>query len=65
MLVYENMAVEYPSWTHINLGYINGLVQDYNNSIANTLELLQSCTKLLLYKYLQPHEMIRYNQSAI
>ena len=28
--------------------HINGLVQDWNNSIANTLELLQSCTKPLL-----------------
>ena len=26
--------------------YIDGLVQDCSNSIANTLELLQSCTKL-------------------
>ena len=25
--------------------YIDGLVQDCSNSIANTLELLQSCTK--------------------
>ena len=35
--------------------YINGLVQDCNNSIANTLELLQSCGKPLLYigKYLK------------
>ena len=24
--------------------YINGLVQDWSNPIANTLELLQSCT---------------------
>ena len=59
------MNVEYPSWAHINLGYINGLMQDYSDSIANTLELLQSCTKQLINKYLQSHEMIRYNQSAI
>ena len=25
--------------------HIDGLVQDYSNSIANALELLQSCTK--------------------
>ena len=25
--------------------YIDGLVQAYSNSIANVLELLQSCTK--------------------
>ena len=30
------------SW---GIGYINGLVQDCSNSIANALELLQSCTK--------------------
>ena len=29
--------------------YINGLVQDYSNSIANALELLQSCTEPLIY----------------
>ena len=27
------------------LHHVNGLVQDCSNSIANTLELLQSCTK--------------------
>ena len=27
------------------IDYINGLAQDCSNSIANTLELLQSCTK--------------------
>ena len=36
--------------------FIDGLVQDCNNSIANLLELLQSCTKppicaLLFYFY--------------
>ena len=29
---------------------INGLVQDYSNSMAITLELLQSCTKPLIYQ---------------
>ena len=29
--------------------YINGLVQDCSNSIANALELLPSCTKPLIY----------------
>ena len=29
----------------LNLLYIDGLVQDCSNSIANALELLQSCTK--------------------
>ena len=28
---------------------INGLMQDCSYSIANTLELLQSCTKPLIY----------------
>ena len=30
---------------HYDAVYINGLVQDYSNSIASALELLQSCTK--------------------
>ena len=30
--------------------YVDGLVQDYSNSIANALELLQSCTKPLICK---------------
>ena len=29
--------------------YIDGLVQDCNTSIANALEILQSCTKPLIY----------------
>ena len=29
--------------------HFDGLVQDYNNSIANTLESLQSCTKPSIY----------------
>ena len=29
--------------------HINGLVQDCSNSIANALELLQSCTKPLIW----------------
>ena len=31
--------------TQFNDTYINGLVQDSSNSITNTLESLQSCTK--------------------
>ena len=31
--------------------HIDGLVQDCSNSIANALELLQSCTKPLIYKH--------------
>ena len=31
------------------MAYIDGLVQDCSNSIANALELLQSCTKLSIY----------------
>ena len=33
--------------------YIHGLVQDYSNYIANTLKLLQSCTKPSIYWMLQ------------
>ena len=29
--------------------HVDGLVQDCSNSIANTLELLQSCTKPSMY----------------
>ena len=30
--------------------HIDGLVHNYSNYIANALELLQSCTKPLMYK---------------
>ena len=36
-------------WNHRN---IDGLVQDSSNSIANALELLQSCTKPSIYRYM-------------
>ena len=39
----------------LNLIYINGLVQDCSNSIANALEVLQSCAKPsmhILFKYI-------------
>ena len=40
------MAVLYDgNILYIRWGYINGLMQDCSNSIANTLELLQSCAK--------------------
>ena len=35
---------------HFSTSKFDSLVQDCSNSIANTLELLQSCTKLLYYK---------------
>ena len=38
---------------------INGLVQDYSNSIANALELLQSCTKPVIY-----HSIIKNNNTC-
>ena len=31
--------------------YIDGLVQDCSNSIANALELLQSCTEPLIFPH--------------
>ena len=37
------------SSSNINETYIDGLVQDCSNSIANALELLQSCTKPSIY----------------
>ena len=36
-------------WKEHYIQYIYGLVQDWNNSIANALGLLQSCTKPLIY----------------
>ena len=42
--VISAMMIEFRS--HI---YINGLVQDCSNTIANALELLQSCTKPSIY----------------
>ena len=39
-------------WSRLVDYYIDGLVQDCSNSIANALELLQSCTKpLILFSY--------------
>ena len=34
---------------YYHLSYINVFIQDCNNSIANALELLQSCTKPLMW----------------
>ena len=50
----------------ICLPYIDGFVQDCSNSIANALELLQSCTKpymtLLIWKQ---HETLWYRDHNI
>ena len=35
-------------------GYLDGLVQDCCNSIANAMELLQSCTKPFILKKTPP-----------
>ena len=35
----------------LHKGYIDGLVQDCSNSIANALELLQSCTKPSIWSH--------------
>ena len=46
--------------------YINSLVQDCSNSIANALELLQSCTKPSIYCVgveLDNHMMISSNRN--
>ena len=37
--------------------YIDGLVQDCNNSIANALELLQSCPKPSIYESMTDNNM--------
>ena len=36
-------------WVHVIDGHIDGLVQDYSISIALAMEILQSCTKPLIY----------------
>ena len=50
------MCVTKPRWSEqakrIITISIYGLVQDCSNSIANALELLQSCTKLLICPHL-------------
>ena len=38
-----------PMMTLFTYAYIDGFVQDCGNSIANALELLQSCTKSLIF----------------
>ena len=43
------MSIFSCSSLNTNKQYIKGLVQDCSNSIANTLELLQSCTEPLIY----------------
>ena len=46
------MKPNYPhtqSYCNETLSNIDGLVQDCSNSIANALELLQSCTKPSMY----------------
>ena len=35
----------YPTYNNTGIRHNGGLVQDGSNSIANALELLQSCTK--------------------
>ena len=39
--------------------YFNGFVQDCSNSIANTLELMQSCTKPLIWCFPQANVIIQ------
>ena len=44
------MPLAYSLWSKQPiLEHIDGLVQDCSNSIANALELLQSCTEPLIY----------------
>ena len=44
-----------------SLAYIDGLVQDCTNSIANALELLHSCIKPTIYVSRRAHTMIMRN----
>ena len=54
---------------HLSEGYSDGLMQDCSNSIANTLELLQSCAKpsnVAIYCSQQNHDaqIIIYLQTS-
>ena len=42
---------------HSNNNYMDGLVEDCSNSIANTLELLQFCSKPYIYIYVVVQSM--------
>ena len=61
------------TWRHINwlryltnLHYINGLVQDCSNSSALAMELLQSCTKPLIYNKEQDiYKILKLTQSML
>ena len=44
----------------IHYQYIDGLVQDCSNSIANTLELLKSCTKSTAMTYFTHFQMVLF-----
>ena len=50
----------------IHEAYIDGLMQDCSNSIANTLELLQSCTKPSTYINIRliEHFVIKWSWNA-
>ena len=41
-----------------NKYHFDGLAQDCSNSIANALELLQSCTKPLIYKCILSYSVL-------
>ena len=51
---YINASNQFQCNTCMYNAYIDGLVQDCSNSIANALELLQACTKpsICCYKYI-------------
>ena len=44
--------------------HVNGLVQDCSNSIANALELLQSCTKPSMWLYTLVHSLVMMSPEA-
>ena len=44
-----SMCLTYKIWHFFDTDYINGWVQDCSISIANTLEIMQSCTKPSMY----------------
>ena len=56
VLFYFVFVMSYFQLLMIRVVYFDSLVQDCSNSIANALELLQSCTKPSICRYEpQPH----------
>ena len=51
------ICIEFPVSYSCKMLHIDGLVPDCSNSSVITMELLQSCTKPLIYYYCQTHKV--------